>query len=75
LVRDFLGFLRTKAFHTLIVPGTYEAINIGNEWLSRCESAHDRSIKACSYEHADMVDAAGDEWKKIFGDMILRNPL
>jgi hypothetical protein len=74
LVRDFFRFLQGKVNHYVFVPGTSEAINIGDGWKSRCDSAYDRAAKACEYEHADLVSLAGDEWKKIFGGMIMQDP-
>lgn len=75
LLRDFFKFLQGKEYAYLIVPGTYELMGIGNDWKSRCDSAYDRAIKACDYEHGDYVNLAGEEWKKIFGDQIPQNPL
>lgn len=75
LIRDFFKFIQGKANQYVFVPGTAEAINIGDGWKSRCDSAYDRAVKACEYEHLDLVSLAGDEWKKIFGNMIMQNPL
>jgi hypothetical protein len=75
IIRDFFAFLKGKVNQYVFVPGTNEAINLGEDWKSRCESAYDRAVRACEYERVDQVSLAGDEWKKIFGDMILQNPL
>lgn len=72
LVRDFLQHLVSRANSIIEVPGTGELINVGDAWLSRAQSAYLRSIKACTFEHADLVSEAGDEWEGIFGQLIPR---
>lgn len=74
LIRDFFRFLQGKENGYLWAPGTSELISLGNAWKSRCDSAYDRALKACEYEHADWVTLAGDEWKKIFGDQVPQDP-
>lgn len=69
-VRDFLIFLCGKANSYLTIPGTQETINLGDDWLSRTESARDRAITACDYERDDFTTLAGEEWQKIFGSRI-----
>lgn len=69
-MRDFFSFLCGKAWHTIYMPGTGEAIPLGNAWLSRAESARDRALNACDYERADLTILAGEEWQKIFGSRI-----
>ncbi len=70
-VRDFLIFLCGKANSYLIIPGTQEALNLGDGWLSRAQTARDRAITACAYERDDFTTLAGEEWQKIFGNRIL----
>jgi len=72
-VRDFFGFLLGKSNGSVIVPGTWECIDLGEAWVSRATTAHNRALKACDYERDDMVIHAGEEWQKIFGDMIPKN--
>jgi hypothetical protein len=74
LLRDFFKFLQGKEHAYLFAPGTYEMMNIGNDWKSRCDSAYDRAVKACDYERDDLVNLAGVEWKKIFGDPVPQDP-
>lgn len=69
-IRDFFFFLCSKAWTNIIIPGTGECINLGDTWLSRAQSARDRSIKACAFEYDDCTVAAGEEWQKIFGNRI-----
>lgn len=70
IMRDFFEYLQRKANGYAIVPGTFEVINLGNAWKSRCETAYGRAIKACSHEQDDEVVSAGIEWQKIFGTAI-----
>jgi hypothetical protein len=74
LVRDFFKFLQAKEFAYLVVPGTFEVMNIGNDWKSRCDTAYGRAVEACDNERDDYVNLAGIEWKKIFGDQIPQDP-
>jgi hypothetical protein len=57
-----------------MVPGTFEAIFLGSAWQSRSESAYYRAVRACDHEWDNRVDAAGEEWQKIFGFQIPRRP-
>jgi len=70
MTRDFLKWLCGKTWQSVSVPGTYEAISLGDAWKSKAESAHARAEKACNYETDDMPYSAGEEWQKIFGDFI-----
>ena len=72
LTRDFFAFLYHRANGTVLVPGTFETMYLGNAWQSRAESAYYRAVKACDYERDNKVAAAGDEWQKIFGTDIPR---
>jgi hypothetical protein len=66
MVRDFLANLIGRANGYVIVPGTYEAINIGDAWKSKAKTAYSRALKACVYEASSSL-LAGEEWQKIFG--------
>jgi hypothetical protein len=70
--RDFFAYLYHRANSFIAVPGTLETIFLGNEWQSRAESAYWRAVKACEYEERNVVEAAGEEWQKIFGPEIPR---
>jgi hypothetical protein len=65
MVRDFFKYLVGKANGYVLVPGTYELINLGDAWKSRGETAHGRAVKATDYEYEKHVYLAGEE--KIFG--------
>jgi len=69
-MRDFFAFLYHKANTSIYVPGTGEAIFLGNAWQSRAETAYYRAVKACDYERNDYVSLAGAEWQKIFSTQI-----
>ena len=67
IVRDFFAFLYHRANGFVFVPGTWEAMALGDAWQSRAASAWQRAAKACEYEYQNRVTEAGDEWQKIFG--------
>lgn len=69
-MRDFFIFLYGKAWASIVIPGTFEVVNLGGDWLSRAQSARDRALKACEYEYNDWTVIAGEEWQKIFGQRI-----
>jgi hypothetical protein len=48
-------------------------MNIGEDWLTKAQSAYGRAYKACEYERANEMLAAGDEWQKIFGTDIAKS--
>jgi hypothetical protein len=70
LVRDVLAHLISRANGHFYMPVTGELIQLGDDWLSRAQSAHQRAVKACTYEYDNLEQLAGDEWQKIFGTMI-----
>jgi hypothetical protein len=43
---------------------------LGEDWVSKAETANGRAVKACDYEQDDFVILAGGEWQKIFGTRI-----
>jgi hypothetical protein len=49
---------------------TGETIAVGDQWLSRAQSAYERAVKACGYEYNNEQYLAGVEWQKIFRTMI-----
>ena len=69
-IRDFLKHLITRRSGSITKPGTYEIVNLGEEWVSRAVTAKDYALRACEYEHEDYVINAGQEWQKIFGPRI-----
>jgi hypothetical protein len=70
LVRDIFAQMLVRANGTFHMPTTGEAIQLGDGWLSKTHSAHARALKACQYELDELDETAGEEWQKIFGNMI-----
>ncbi len=68
LVRDFFTYLVSlRAGGWVRIPGTNEIVPLGDQWVSRAESARDRAAKASQYEETELPLFARDEWQKIFG--------
>ncbi len=72
ITRDFFAYLYHRANTFISVPGTLETIYLGNDWQSRAGSAYLRAVRACDHDQYNRVDAAGEEWQKIFGSQIPR---
>lgn len=72
MVRDFFVFLWQYRGGTAQIPGVQETISLGDLWVSRCESAYSRALKACEYEYQDFGVLAEEEWKKVFGEQFVR---
>lgn len=72
ITRDFFAYLYHRANSSIVVPGTFERIYLGDTWQSRAATAYWRADKACRYEEFNLVEAAGEEWQKIFGHQISR---
>ena len=70
LIRDFFAHMISRANGWFIMPVTGEVILLGDEWLSRAQSAYARALKACDYERDNCGTLAGEEWQKIFGTEI-----
>ena len=74
ITRDFFAYLCLKASLSLAIPGLNEHIHLGNDWQSRALTAWSRASKACDFDKANLIDAAGEEWQKIFGTDLPRRP-
>lgn len=70
VVRDFFAYLISRKNTNVWVPGTFEAVPLGDSWLSRAETAYARAAKASEYECKELPYSAGEEWQKIFGSDI-----
>lgn len=70
LVRNFFGYAISRARGSFVMPGTQEAVHLGDDWVSHAQTAYARAVKACDYERDNYGYLAGDEWQKIFGPMI-----
>lgn len=73
MVRDYLDYLAARENTSVYASGTLEAMNLGDAWVSKAKTALARAQKACGLESTDPT-SAGDEWQKIFGQVIPRNP-
>lgn len=67
LVRDFFGFLLNYVNGWARPAGIEEHILLGDCWQTKCQTAYNRAVKACEYEHSDDAYSASVEWNKIFG--------
>lgn len=70
MVRDFLIFLIGKANTTLYMPGTYEAVPLGDDWLPKARKAYIAAYSACENEQGNYQVLAGNDWQEIFGTVI-----
>lgn len=70
MCRDFFVWLTTKAHATLYRPGTYEAVHVGDAWLSKARTAAIEAGAACINEEQNWNALAGSDWQNIFGNMI-----
>jgi len=71
LIRDFLEFMLLYKNGQVTVRGTDEIIPLGDAWVSKCETAYRRALKACESEQLDHPYSATEEWRKIFGHQFL----
>jgi hypothetical protein len=69
-VRDFLRYLISRKNTYIWAPNSGDLSWLGEDWVSRAETAYGRALKACDYERDDFVTLAGGEWQKIFGSRI-----
>jgi hypothetical protein len=74
IVRDFFFYLYHQANNRISIPGIPALNFLGNDWQSRVVTAWSHATKACDYEQSNYVEAAGEEWQKIFGQDIPKRP-
>ena len=55
MVRDFFAHLISLANSTVLLPGTYEPVWLGDDWLSRAQIAHRNAVAACMGEREFIV--------------------
>jgi hypothetical protein len=68
MVRDFFAFLLGFAPPVeATLPVTGKKIPFADNWRSKAQTASERALKACQYEHDDLGFDASQEWQKIFG--------
>ena len=66
MMRDFFEYLVGRA-NTMLAMPYGEKIWLGDDWLSRVQTAHRRAIEACISEKYSLDKDAGLEWQKVFG--------
>ena len=74
MVRDYLEYLVGRKDCYVYAPGTYEMMSLGSAWEPKAKLALSNAKNACSYEASSSWALAGDEWQKLFGTDIPRNP-
>ena len=67
MIRDFFAFLLNYVNGSAKPAGIDEWIPLGDAWQTKCQTAYNRAVKACNYEHQDDAYNASSEWQKIFG--------
>ncbi len=71
LVRDAFAHMISRANGLFLMPGcASEWIWLGDNWLSKAQTAYSRALTACTYEYDNYEVLAGNEWQKIFGTMV-----
>ncbi|WP_369721067.1 hypothetical protein AB8Z38_28900 [Bradyrhizobium sp. LLZ17] len=70
MIRDFFAYLIGRANNYIFMPGTSEAIALGNDWLFQAQRAYKHAVTACEHEEANYGILAGQEWQAIFGSAI-----
>lgn len=69
MVRDFLGYIISRANTTLLMPGSFEAMPLGDAWLSRAQTAYRNAVSAAENERDNHEALAGEAWQNIFGSV------
>lgn len=67
MCRDFFRWLTTKPNTYQFRPGTYELVNVGDEWEAKAKLAVRISEAACDLERDNWNALAGADWQVIFG--------
>jgi hypothetical protein len=70
MIRDFFAYLIGRANTYVYMPGTNEAVWLGNDWLFKAQTAYKHALTACDYEYSNYQVHAGEEWQKIFGSPV-----
>jgi hypothetical protein len=70
MVRDFFAYLIGRANTFIYMPGTNEAVQLGDDWLFKARTAYKHALTACVHEHNNHGVLAGQEWQAIFGSPV-----
>ena len=73
MIRDFFQYMINvySAGGWTKPAGINDHIQLGDNWQTKTQSAYQRALKACEYEHNDRGYSATLEWQKIFGSQSL----
>ena len=67
MVRDFFFWLTAQGGRALAIPGTDEALALGDVWCADAEAAHAAAAEASDLERDNMDEQARVRWRRIFG--------
>jgi hypothetical protein len=67
MVRDFFFWLTAQGGRALAIPGTDEALALGDVWCADAEAAHAAAAEASDLERDNMDEQALVRWRRIFG--------
>jgi Second Messenger Oligonucleotide or Dinucleotide Synthetase domain len=67
MVRDFFGYLISLSNGGWVAMPGGEIISLGNDWLTRAQTAYRNAVNACQNERENYQWLAGEDWQKIFG--------
>jgi hypothetical protein len=70
MVRDFFVYLIGRANTFIYMPGTNEAVWLGDDWLFQAQRAYKHALTACEHEYSNYQVHAGEEWQAIFGTSV-----
>jgi hypothetical protein len=70
MVRDFFGYLISLGNGGWVAMPGGEIVPLGDDWLSRAQTAYRNAINACQNERENYQWLAGEDWQKIFGSKI-----
>ena len=68
MIREFYKYLLGCRNRSILMPGISELIDCGDKWVSKAESALNRSVTACKFESENKTLESSLEWRKIFGE-------
>lgn len=67
MARDFFAFLIGRANSYVYMPQGGGPIFLGDEWVTRAQTAYRNAVEACDHEYNNREAAAGASWQAIFG--------
>ena len=70
MVRDFFGYLASRAGGVVVMPATGTVVPLGDAWAAKARTAYAEAARAFDYEWTNEDVLAGMSWQLIFGEMI-----